>query len=68
MVFEFEEKKKPLVEQMNQIIGKYTAKQATLEQLEPNIIDAGEAFNDLIYDLWKKLMTLEMQLYEQCEV
>ncbi|OWR55525.1 dynein regulatory complex subunit 3-like [Danaus plexippus] len=67
VVFEFEEKKKPLVEQMNQIIGKYTAKQATLEQLEPNIIDAGEAFNDLIYDLWKKLMTLEMQLYEQCE-
>ncbi|CAG9561376.1 unnamed protein product [Danaus chrysippus] len=67
VVFEFEEKKKPLVEQMNQIIGKFTAKQATMEQLEPNIIDAGEAFNDLIYDLWKKLMTLEMQLYEQCE-
>lgn len=53
---------------MNQIIGKFTAKQATMEQLEPNIIDAGEAFNELIYDLWKKLMTIEMQLYEQCEV
>lgn len=53
---------------MNQIIGKFTAKQATIEELEPNIIDAGESFNDLIFDLWKKLMTIEMQLYEQCEV
>ncbi|CAH0729933.1 unnamed protein product, partial [Brenthis ino] len=67
VVAEFEEKKKPLTEQMNQIIGKFTAKQATIEELEPNIIDAGESFNDLIFDLWKKLMTIEMQLYEQCE-
>ncbi|VVD03260.1 unnamed protein product [Leptidea sinapis] len=42
-------------------------KQATLEQMETNIIDAGESFNDIVYDLWKKLMTIEMQLYEQCE-
>ncbi|XP_047534682.1 dynein regulatory complex subunit 3-like [Vanessa atalanta] len=67
VVAEFEEKKKPLIEQMNEIIGKFTSKKATIDQLEPNIIDAGEAFNDIIYDLWKKLMTIEMQLYEQCE-
>ncbi|XP_050351560.1 dynein regulatory complex subunit 3-like [Nymphalis io] len=63
----FEEKKKPLIDQMTELIGKFTSKKATIEQLEPNIIDAGEAFNDIIYDLWKQLMTIEMQLYEQCE-
>ncbi|XP_026499077.1 dynein regulatory complex subunit 3-like [Vanessa tameamea] len=63
----FEEKKKSLIDQMNELIGRFTSKKATIEQLEPNIIDAGEAFNDIIYDLWKKLMTIEMQLYEQCE-
>ncbi|XP_050675184.1 dynein regulatory complex subunit 3-like [Leptidea sinapis] len=67
VVDEFQEKKKPLMDQMNEIIGKVTAKQATLEQMETNIIDAGESFNDIVYDLWKKLMTIEMQLYEQCE-
>ncbi|CAG4962699.1 unnamed protein product [Colias eurytheme] len=67
VVEEFETKKKPLVEQMNEIINKVTAKQATIEQVEPNIIDAGEAFNELVYDLWKKLMSIEMQLYERCE-
>lgn len=68
MVEEYEAKKKPLVDQMNDIIGKVTTKQATLEQMESNVIDTGEAFNDLIYDLWKKLLTIEMQLYERCEV
>ncbi|CAH2090948.1 unnamed protein product [Euphydryas editha] len=67
VVDEFEEKKTPLINKMNEIISKFTSKQATLEQLEPSILDAGEAFNDIIYDLWKKLMTIEMQLYEQCE-
>ncbi|XP_045526239.1 dynein regulatory complex subunit 3-like [Pieris brassicae] len=67
VVEEYETKKKPLVEQMNEIIGKVTTKQATLEQVETNVIDSGEAFTDLIYDLWKKLMTIEMQLYERCE-
>lgn len=68
VVEEFEQKKKPLISQMNEIISKFMSKQVTLEQLEPDILDAGEAFNDIIYDLWKKLMTIEMQLYEQCEV
>ncbi|XP_045450916.1 dynein regulatory complex subunit 3-like [Melitaea cinxia] len=67
VVEEFEQKKKPLISQMNEIISKFMSKQVTLEQLEPDILDAGEAFNDIIYDLWKKLMTIEMQLYEQCE-
>ncbi|XP_039755667.1 dynein regulatory complex subunit 3-like [Pararge aegeria] len=67
VVEEFEEKKKPLVGQMNEIILKFTNKQATIEQLEPNIIDVGESFNDVIFDLWKKLMSIEMTLYEQCE-
>ncbi|CAK1544955.1 unnamed protein product [Leptosia nina] len=67
VVEEYEAKKKPLVDQMNEIITKVTTKQATIEQIEPTIIDAGEAFNDLIYDLWKKLMTIEMTLYERCE-
>lgn len=53
---------------MNEIISKFTKKQATIEELEPNIVDAGESFNDIIYELWKKLMTIEMTLYEQCEV
>ncbi|XP_041987235.1 dynein regulatory complex subunit 3-like [Aricia agestis] len=63
----YEERKKPLVDQLNSIIGKFAAQQATIEQLEPTIIDAGESFNDAVFDLWKKLMTIEMQLYEQCE-
>ncbi|XP_045766707.1 dynein regulatory complex subunit 3-like isoform X1 [Maniola jurtina] len=67
VVEEFEEKKKPLIGQMNEIISKFTKKQATIEQLEPNIIDTGELFNDVIFDLWKKLMSIEMTLYEQCE-
>lgn len=53
---------------MNEIISKFTKKQATIEELEPNIVDAGESFNDIIYELWKKLMTIEMTLFEQCEV
>lgn len=64
----FEEKKKPLVEQMNALIGKFATKQATIEQLEPQLMDLGEAFNDTLYELWKKLMTIEMELYERCEV
>lgn len=68
VVANFEAKKKPLVEQMNGLISKFTAKQATIEQLEPQLMDLGEAFNDALYELWKSLMTIEMQLYERCEV
>lgn len=53
---------------MNEVIAKFMTKQATLEELEPNIVDLGEAFNDSLYEMWKNLMTIEMQLYEQCEV
>ncbi|KAL0871762.1 hypothetical protein ABMA27_004260 [Loxostege sticticalis] len=67
VVANFEEKKKPLVEQMNALIGKFATKQATIEQLEPQLMDLGEAFNDTLYELWKKLMTIEMELYERCE-
>lgn len=68
VVEQFENKKKPLVDQMNEVIRKFTAKQATIEQLEPQLIELGDAFNDILYELWKSLMTIEMQLYEQCEV
>jgi hypothetical protein len=67
-VEQFELKKKPLVDQMNELIQKFTSKQATLDQLEPVLVDLGETLNDTLYDLWKKLMSIEMQLYEQCEV
>ncbi|CAG9793993.1 unnamed protein product [Diatraea saccharalis] len=68
VVENFEEKKKPLVTTLNELIQKFTSKQATIEQLEPLLVDLGDAFNDILYDLWKNLMTIEMQLYEQCEV
>ncbi|XP_013190894.1 dynein regulatory complex subunit 3 [Amyelois transitella] len=64
---EFEKKKQPLVAQMNELINKFTTKQATIEDLEPKIMDLGEAFNEVLYELWKDLMTIEMRLYEQCE-
>ncbi|XP_052755007.1 dynein regulatory complex subunit 3 [Galleria mellonella] len=64
---EFEKKKKPLTEAMNEVIRKFSTKQATIEQLEPRIVDLGESFNDVLYELWKSLMTIEMQLYERCE-
>ncbi|KPI97248.1 PREDICTED: leucine-rich repeat-containing protein 48-like [Papilio xuthus] len=67
IVKKFEEKKVGLVNQMNEVIAKFMSKQATLEELEPNIVDLGEAFNDSLYEMWKNLMTIEMQLYEQCE-
>ncbi|KAL4712059.1 hypothetical protein ACJJTC_003726 [Scirpophaga incertulas] len=67
IVDQFEKKKKPLVDQMNEIIQKFTSKQATIEELEPTLIDLGESFNEILYDLWKNLMMTEMQLYEQCE-
>lgn len=50
------------------LIAKYTAKQLTLEVVEPAIAEASDKFNELVYELWKSLMTLEMQLFEQCEV
>ncbi|XP_049874456.1 dynein regulatory complex subunit 3-like [Pectinophora gossypiella] len=64
---EFQIKKKPLVDQMNELIAKFTEKKATLEQVEPQIVELGDQFNDVLYDVWKKLMTLEMNLFEQCE-
>ncbi|CAH2039450.1 unnamed protein product, partial [Iphiclides podalirius] len=67
VVKRFEEKKVRFVNQMNELIAKFTAKQATLEELEPNVLDLGESFNDALFELWKNLMTIEMQLYEQCE-
>lgn len=61
-------KKKPFIDKINEHMVKFKAKQLTLEQLEPIIVDLGERYNDLLYDLWKSLMTIEMQLFEQCEV
>lgn len=68
VVVEFEVKKKPLLEQMNEIVKKFATKQATIEQLEPQLVTLVETFNDLLYTVWKSLMTIEMQLFEQCEV
>ncbi|CAB3247675.1 unnamed protein product [Arctia plantaginis] len=66
-VGEYEVNKKPFIDKMNEHMAKFKAKQITIEQLEPIIIDLGERYNDLLYDLWKNLMTIEMQLFEQCE-
>ncbi|KAI8426087.1 hypothetical protein MSG28_005046 [Choristoneura fumiferana] len=52
---------------MQEVIEKFKAKQATVEQLEPTIVDLTETFNDVLYELWKGLMNTEMQLYERCE-
>lgn len=56
------------IDQMNEQIALYTDKKETLEQIEPRVVDLSETYNEVLYELWKKLMTLEMQLYEQCEV
>lgn len=61
-------KKLPLFDQLQEHINKFSAKQATIEQLEPIIMELGESFNDMLHELWKGLMTIEMQLFEQCEV
>lgn len=53
---------------MQEVIEKFKTKQATVEQLEPTIVDLTETFNDVLYELWKGLMNTEMQLYERCEV
>lgn len=68
IIIEYENKKRPLVNEMQEFINKFTTKQATIEELEPLIVDLGETFNEVLYHLWKSLMTIEMQLYEQCEV
>ncbi|XP_028029107.1 dynein regulatory complex subunit 3-like [Bombyx mandarina] len=67
IIIEYENKKRPLVNEMQEFINKFTTKQATIEELEPLIVDLGETFNEVLYHLWKSLMTIEMQLYEQCE-
>lgn len=67
MVEEFEKKKKPLLDQMNEQINKFKTKQSTIEQLEPVIMELSDAYNDVLHELWKKLMTIEMRLFEQCE-
>lgn len=53
---------------MKDVIKKFVTKQSTIDQLEPVVVDLGELFNDMLYELWKSLMTIEMTLYEQCEV
>ncbi|KAJ2943667.1 hypothetical protein O0L34_g16779 [Tuta absoluta] len=67
VVTEFEIKKVPLMESLHKLIQKFTEKKATLELIEPQISDLTDLYNDLLYDIWRKLMTLEMNLFEQCE-
>lgn len=47
---------------------KIDSKQMTIEEAEPFLIELGEQFHETLYELWKSLMTIEMQLFEQCEV
>lgn len=65
---QFDSEKAPLLGEMNEIIFMFTNKIATLQVLEPRVMDLGERFNDLLFSLWKKLMLAEFILFEQCEV
>ncbi|KAG7295915.1 hypothetical protein JYU34_021005 [Plutella xylostella] len=67
VIDEYKQSKVRFIDQMNEQIALYTEKKETLEQIEPRVVDLSETYNEVLYDLWKKLMTLEMQLYEQCE-
>ncbi|KAJ8715983.1 hypothetical protein PYW08_013268 [Mythimna loreyi] len=64
---EFEAKRKPVMEQVNEISVQYSAKQISMDEMEQVLVELGESFNEMLYDLWKSLMTLEMHLFEQCE-
>ncbi|KAJ8713615.1 hypothetical protein PYW07_013985 [Mythimna separata] len=64
---EFESQKKPIMDQVNSVSTQYTAKQISLDDFEQILVDLGESFNEILYELWKSLMTLEMHLFEQCE-
>ncbi|KAF9806727.1 hypothetical protein SFRURICE_011431 [Spodoptera frugiperda] len=64
---EFQTKKKPVMDQVAEISAKFTSKQISLEQMEPMLLELGETYHDILYELWKSLMTTEMQLFEQCE-
>lgn len=50
------------------IIEKFQAKPEDIAEVEPEVMDLTEYFNDLVELLWKDLMTIEMTLFEQCEV
>lgn len=65
---EFEANKKPVMDQVNEISKEYNAKQITLDEMEQLLVELGETYHEMLYELWKSLMTLEMQLFEQCEV
>lgn len=56
------------MDQVAEISAKFTSKQISLEQMEPMLLELGETYHDILYELWKSLMTTEMQLFEQCEV
>ncbi|CAH0694009.1 unnamed protein product [Spodoptera exigua] len=64
---EFQGKKKPIMAQVADISNQFKAKQISLEQMEPMLLDLGETYHEMLYELWKSLMTIEMQLFEQCE-
>ncbi|PZC75733.1 dynein regulatory complex subunit 3 [Helicoverpa armigera] len=64
---EFEEKKKPVMEKVREISDQFNSKLITLEQMEPMLLELGESYHEVLYELWKSLMTTEMQLFEQCE-
>ncbi|XP_063623655.1 dynein regulatory complex subunit 3-like [Cydia splendana] len=67
VIAEYKKKKDNMIGQMQEIIDKFTTKEATIDQLEPKVMDLSDTFNDVLYELWKSIMTIEMQLYEQCE-
>lgn len=66
----FVERKKDLVDEMKEIIEKVLSKDkdSTLDIMEPRIVDLSDLFNEALFALWKELMTIEMRLFEQCEV
>lgn len=68
VIEEFENKKKPLIAELQTMVKKVNNKEETFENIESDLLDLGESFNDVLYEMWKKLMTIEMNLYEQCEV
>ncbi|CAH0584433.1 unnamed protein product [Chrysodeixis includens] len=64
---DFEVKKKPIMDKVKEYSGKIEAKQMTVEEADPLLVELGEQFHETLYELWKSLMTIEMQLFEQCE-
>ncbi|GBP79774.1 Dynein regulatory complex subunit 3 [Eumeta japonica] len=67
VVEEFENEKKPLTSKLNALIEQVTSKAVSVFEIDSTLIELGENFGKIVYNLWKNLMSIEIQLFEQCE-